>query len=151
MCELYTARAIPVAQGMRAVALAKRIFPDRAMATRSADLGPRKGVPARIALIPGQQATRTLSELSKLSHPGVGVAPQPTFIRMPDFVTMRLPARSSPGQPGLEGSRAAERSPQPVHRVARCGGRVEAGGKRRLGGGIDRSGRQDRSRRDLEH
>jgi hypothetical protein len=47
-------------------------------------------VPASIALIPGQRATRTLNELSKLSHPGVGVAPQPTFIRMPGFVTIRL-------------------------------------------------------------
>jgi hypothetical protein len=81
MCELYTARAVPVAHGMRAAALAKRIFPDRAMLTKSADRGPRKSVPASIALIPGQRATRTLSELSKLSHPGVGDAPHPTLTR----------------------------------------------------------------------
>src|SRR5580693_900907 len=89
MCELHTARAVPVAHGMRAAALAKRMFPDGAMATRPADGGPRKDVLASIALIPGQRATRTLNELSKLSHPGVGDAPHPTFTRMPGFVIIR--------------------------------------------------------------
>src|SRR6266446_5402745 len=102
MCELYTARDVPVAHGMRAAALAKRIFPDRAMATRSADLGPRKSVPARIALIPGQRAMRTLNELSKLSHRGVGDAPHPTFTRMPDFVIIRsVPATSQAYRKGF--------------------------------------------------
>src|SRR5207244_2901378 len=75
----------------------------------------------------------------------------PTFgVRTLEAVQLYVRALpvSSPGQPGLEGSRAAERSPQPVHRVEGCGGRVEAS-KRRLGAGLTVPDFQGGSRRGL--
>ncbi|HEX4830139.1 MAG TPA: hypothetical protein VH478_03485 [Trebonia sp.] len=84
MWELYTAATTPEGHGIRAAALAKRTLPPRAMAASSADFGARNPVRRSASEIAGQRATRTLTELSKFSQPGVGDEPHPTFTLMPE-------------------------------------------------------------------
>jgi hypothetical protein len=62
------------------------MLPVRPIAASSADFAGRRPNRRIAEKTTGQRATRTLSELSKLSHPGVGESPHPTFTLMPECV-----------------------------------------------------------------
>src|SRR5438105_2169167 len=74
---------------MRRTALANRTLPARSAAANSADIAVTSPNACNTGKMAGQRATRTLRELSKLSHPGVGERPHPTFTRMSEFTSWK--------------------------------------------------------------